>query len=237
MGSEALREYRKWYAKLLRFYPKSHRERFGEAMEQTFNDLCRARVRSKKSLLGFALGTFFETGAAITKENAIMLMKSFINRGSTIFLRAVIILIAIAALAVCVFPLPRGVAYEAAKEPDTAWQIYVFLVGAYIQAALFFFALYQAFKLLSHIDGNKAFSELSVRALRRVKHSALTIGLVMVAGLVWLRVLSAGTGEDSAGPTMLGLIGTLASSVVAAVAGILQTQVQQVINIKKEGPL
>jgi hypothetical protein len=238
MASEApIRRYRNWYAKLLRFYPKSYRERFGEAMEQTFNDLCHERVNEEKSLLGFAVWSFFETGAAIIKENAVMLMKGFINRGSTIFLRVVIALIAIAALAVCIFPLPRGVAYEAAKGPDTAWQIYVFLVGAYIQAALFFFALYQAFKLLSYIDRNKAFSELSVRALRHVKHSALIIGLMMVAGLVWLGVLSAGTGEDSAGPTMLGLIGTLASSVVAAVAGVLQTQVQKVIDIKKEGPL
>jgi len=158
------------------------------------------------------------------------------NRVSTIFLRLVISLIAIAALAVCVFRLPRMIAQEAAKTPDTAWQIYIFLVGAYIQAALFLFALYQAFKLLSYIDRNKAFSELSVRALRHVKHSALIIGLVMVAGLVWLRVLSAGTGEDPAGPTMLGLIGTLVSSVVAAVAAVLQTQVQKVIDIKKEGP-
>ena len=157
------------------------------------------------------------------------------NRGSTIFLRLVISLIAIAALAVCVFPLPRMISQEAAKTPDTAWQIYLFLIGAYIQAALFLFALYQAFKLLNYIDGNKAFSELSVRALRHIKHSALTIGLLMVTGIVWLMVLSAGTGEDSAGPVMMGLIGTFASSVVAAVAAVLQTQVQKVIDTKKEG--
>ena len=164
-------------------------------------------------------------------------MRRIMNRYPTIFLRIVISLIAIVALAVCVFPLPRGVAYEAAKSPGTGWEIYVFLVGAYIQAALLFFGLYQAFKLLSYIDGNRAFSELSVRALRHVKHSALTIGSVMVAGIGWVRFLSAGTGEDPAGPTMLGLIGTLASSVVAAVAAVLQTQVQKVIDIKKGEPL
>src|SRR6187431_1355596 len=59
------------------------------------------------------------------------------NRGPTIFLRVVISLIAIAAPAVCIFPLPRMIAKEAAKTPDTAWQIYLFLVGAYLQAALF----------------------------------------------------------------------------------------------------
>jgi len=203
-------------------------------MEQTFNDLCHERVKAGRGLFSLALWAFVETLAAIIRENAIIVMRCIMNRVSTIFLRLVISLIAIAALAVCIFPLPRGVAYEAAKGPDTAWQIYVFLVGAYIQAALFFFALYQALKLLSYIDGNKTFSELSVRALRHIKHSALTIGLLMVAGLAWLGGLSAGTGEDSAGPTMLGLIGTLASSVVAAVAAVLQTQVQKVIDTKKE---
>ena len=159
------------------------------------------------------------------------------NRAPTIFLRLVISLIAIGALAVCAFPLPRMLSQEAAKTPDTAWQIYLFLVGAYIQAALFLFALYQAFKLLNYIDGNKAFSELSVRALRHIKHSALTIGLLMVTGIVWVMVLSAGTGDDAAGPVMLGLIGTFASSVVAAAAAVLQTQVQKAIDIKSERPL
>ena len=159
------------------------------------------------------------------------------NRGSTIFLRLVISLIAIAALAVCVFPLPRMIAKEAAKTPDTAWQIYLFLVGAYIQAALFLFALYQAFKLLTYIDGNKTFSELSIRALRQIKYSAITISILAVTGIAAVMVISAGTGEDSAGPVMMGLIMTFASSVVAAVAAVLQTQVQKAIDIKKEGPL
>src|SRR5262245_6912440 len=97
---------------------------------------------------------------------------SIMNRAPTIFLRLVISLIAIAAVAVCAFPLRQMLSQEAAKTPDTAWQIYIFLVGAYFQAALFLFALYQAFKLLNYIDGNKALSELSVRALRRIKHSA-----------------------------------------------------------------
>jgi hypothetical protein len=155
------------------------------------------------------------------------------NRVPTLFLRLAICLIAIAVLAVCVFPLRRMIAQEAAKTPDTAWQIHLFLVGAYIQAALFFFALFQAFKLLNHIDGDKAFSELSVRALRHIKRAAVAMGLLMVAGLMWLGILSAGTGEDSAGPAMIGFIGTFASSVVAAVAAVLQTQVQKAIDTTK----
>lgn len=148
-------------------------------------------------------------------------------RGATVFLRLVIVLIAIATLAVCAFPLRRMLVQEAAKTPDTAWQIYVFLFGAYLQATVFLFALYQGFKLLGFFGGNAPFSELSVSALRNIKWSAVTIGLLMGAGLGWLMYLSAGTGEDSAGPAMLGFIGAFASGVVAAAAMVLQTLVQK----------
>jgi hypothetical protein len=236
MASEHfLQRCRTWYAKLLRFYPKPYRDRFGQGMEQTFNDLCREREKAERGLFSFAFWTFFETSAAIIRENAIVIMRCFMNRASTLFLRLVISLIGIAALAVCVFRLPRMIAQEAAKTPETAWQIYLFLVGAYIQAALSLFALYQAFKLLSYADGNQAFSELSVRALRHIKHSAVSIGLLMVAGVVWVMVLSAGSGDDSAGPVMIGFIGTFASSVVAAAAAVLQQLVQKAIDTKKEG--
>jgi Protein of unknown function (DUF2975) len=229
------RRYRNCYAKLLHLYPKAYRERFGESMEQTFNDLCHERIKAGKGLFRLALWVFVETFAAIIRENATIGMRYIMNRVSTIFLRLVISLIAIAALAVCIFRLPRMIAQEAAKTPETAWQIYVFLVGAYIQAALFLVALYQAFKLLSYIDENKAFSEQSVRALRHIKHSAITIGLLMVVGIVWVKVLSAGTGDDPAGPIMIGFIGTFASSAVAAATAVLQTQVQKAMHPKKEG--
>jgi hypothetical protein len=61
------------------------------------------------------------------------------------------------------------------------------------------------------------------------------IGFMMLVGIAWVMVLSAGTGDDSAGPVMIGFIGTFASSVVAAVALVLQTQVQRAIDTKK-GP-
>jgi hypothetical protein len=229
------RRYRNWYSKLLRLYPQAYRDRFALGMEQTFNDLCRERVKAGRGLFRLALWVFLETLASIVRENATIVMRRMMNRGSTIFLRLVISLIAVAALAVCIFPLPRMIAKEAAKTPDTAWQIYLFLAGAYLQAVLFLFALFQAFKLLSYIDGNKTFSESSVKALRHIKHSAIGIGVLMVIGVVWVLVLSAGTGEDSAGPVMMGFMGTFASSVVAAVMAVLQTQVQKAIDTKREG--
>ncbi len=155
------------------------------------------------------------------------------NRGATIFLRLVISLIAIAAVAVCGLPLPRMIVREAAKTPETAWQIYLFLVSAYTQASLFLFALYQGFKLLGYIDRDQAISEKSVSAFRRIKHAAMTIGFLMLAGIAWVKFLSAGTGEDSAGPVMIGLVGAFAASVVAAVATVMDVELQKAVDASK----
>jgi hypothetical protein len=68
------RQYRNWYAKLLRLYSKPYRERFGEGMEQIFNDLCRERKEAGKGLFAFALWAFVETSAAISSERRTFIM-------------------------------------------------------------------------------------------------------------------------------------------------------------------
>src|SRR5690349_7453767 len=71
MASEPfMRRYQNCYARLLRLDPGPYRERFGDSMEQTFNDLCRERVKAERGLFGFALWIFAETSAAIIRENA-----------------------------------------------------------------------------------------------------------------------------------------------------------------------
>ena len=157
------------------------------------------------------------------------------KRGSTTFLKIVIFLVAIAALGVCFIGLPRMVGQEAAKQrPGTAYLPYLFLVCSYVLSVPFFVGLYQAFKLLNYIDGNKAFSELSAGALRYLKYCALTISALMVAGIAALIALSRGKGEDIAGIVAVGLLITFASSVVAIVAAVFQKRVRKAINIKSE---
>ena len=69
MTSEPLERYRNWYATLLRLYPKPYRERFGEGMEQTFNDLLHERRNAGHGLSLFVLWMFAETLAGILREN------------------------------------------------------------------------------------------------------------------------------------------------------------------------
>jgi hypothetical protein len=94
---------------------------------------CRERRDAGAGLFIFVLWTFFEASAAIISENATMIVRCSMERVSTIFLRLVISLFAIGVLALCIFKFPRMISEEAAKTPDTAWQIYLFLVGAYLQ--------------------------------------------------------------------------------------------------------
>lgn len=75
-SDRAIRRYRRWYARLLRLYPRPFRERFAEPMAQTFTDLCRERTDANQGLLGFALGTFAETTAQILRENMTQLMQT-----------------------------------------------------------------------------------------------------------------------------------------------------------------
>jgi hypothetical protein len=157
------------------------------------------------------------------------------QRDSTIFLKIVISLIAIAALAVCIFGLPGIIGQEAAKQrPGTAYLLYLFLVYVCLLSIPFFVGLYQGFKLLSHMDGNKAFSELSAGALRQIKYSAVTISALMVAGIAALMALSRGKGEDITGIVAPGLLITFLSSVVATVAAVFQKRVQQAIDLRSE---
>ena len=75
-SDRSIRRYRRWYARLLRLYPGPFQDRFGEPMAQTFTDLCREQADANRSLLGFALGTFAETSAAILRENMTQLMQT-----------------------------------------------------------------------------------------------------------------------------------------------------------------
>ncbi len=81
----AIARYRKLYAILLRLYSKPYRDRFGEGMEQTFNDLCRERKEADEGLFAFALWAFAETFAGIMRERITMIMMQNITKRLTVW--------------------------------------------------------------------------------------------------------------------------------------------------------
>lgn len=147
------------------------------------------------------------------------------KRCSTIFLKLVVILIGIPVLAMCIFYLPGFVNYLH----------FSILIGVYATAIAFFFALYQALKLLSYIDKNKAFSELSVNALKYIKYCAITISIIYAVLAPLLFPIA--DADDAPGLLGIPLIITFASSVVAVFAAVLQRLLQDAIDIKTDNDL
>ncbi len=88
------------------------------------------------------------------------------KRGSTLFLKIAVILIGIPILALCIFVVPEIADYAKELYPDLAYLPYYVLIIMYGAAIPFYFALFQALKLLSYIDKNEAFSTVSVGALK-----------------------------------------------------------------------
>ncbi len=85
----------------------------------------------------------------------------------TLFLKAALFFIGIPVLALCIFALPVMVKWGLESNSEWSWVLYGIVILMYGSAVPFYFALFQAFKLLQYIDGNKAFSELSVMALKK----------------------------------------------------------------------
>jgi len=147
------------------------------------------------------------------------------KRCSTIFLKIAVILIGIPVLALCIFWLPGFANYLP----------YPVLIGVYATAITFFFALYQALKLLSYIDKNKAFSELSVKALKYIKYCAITISILYAVLIPFLFPIA--DADDAPGLVGFPIIIVFASIVIAVFAAVLQRLLQDAIDIKSENDL
>jgi hypothetical protein len=155
------------------------------------------------------------------------------KHGSTLFLKIAVFLIGTPVLALCIFGLPWLA--NNPVNPDYAHALYPILIGMYVSAIPFYIALYQAFKLLSYIDKNQAFSELSVKALKNIKFCAMTISGLYVVILPFVYLVA--ELDDAPGLIIIGMVPIFASMVIAVFAAVLQRLLQEAIDIKSENDL
>jgi hypothetical protein len=155
------------------------------------------------------------------------------KKGSTLFLKLVLCLIAIVVLAGMIrFPQTEG---RAAHLDVISIYSDPFILYIYIASIPFFVGLYQAFKLLNLIDANKAFSQGAVNTLKNMKFASLSlIGFITLAE-VYIRFFV--HGDDPAGPMALGIYMALAFGVIATAAGVFQKLFQNAVDIKSENDL
>lgn len=157
-----------------------------------------------------------------------------LKKSSTLFLKIVLILIAVAVLAGLIyFPQTEG---RAANLDLINIYANPFIIYVYIGSIPFFFGLYQAFKLLNLIDESKAFSQSAVNTLRNMKFASLVLIGFIILALVYTRFTATGD-DDPAGPTAIGIMVSFAVAVIATAAGVFQKLFQNAVDIKSENDL
>lgn len=157
------------------------------------------------------------------------------KKGSTIFLKIALIVLGLMALGFCII-LFFGLEGEGIRNvPYTERILTPFVLMTYLSAIPFYIAIFQSWKLLTYIDHSNAFSELSAKALKNIKHCALTVSVILIATLPdFVRMAEV---EDAPGVVIIGLIFVGASLTVAVFAAVLEKLVFSAIAIKSENDL
>ena len=156
-----------------------------------------------------------------------LLMKS----SSALFLQVAIVLIGIGVLALMLWE-PH---IEGRNAHAATFEIYFkdpFLAYVYVGSTPFFIALYRAFGLFGHVRKNGAFSQVSVDALRAIKHCAIAIIGFVAVGVVF--VITFGDKDDRPAGVFMSFLVTFASSVIAIAAAMFARTLQNALR-RSEG--
>ncbi len=155
------------------------------------------------------------------------------DRGASVFLRVVLVLIGLGALAFLLWE-PH---LEGRNQSATLFAIYFkdpFLAYAYVGSIPFFMGLYQGFKVLGYAGRDQQFSPAAVRARRTIKFCAIALVGFVLGGLGFILMH---VDEDRAGGVVMGVAITFASIVVATAMAILERAAQKAVDLKSESDL
>lgn len=154
-------------------------------------------------------------------------MKRFL----TIILRCGVLAAGIAALAIC-GGLTWWIISGWASNPNHHVIMTVLLAGLYLGVIPFFIALYQAMKLLGYIDTNRAFSEISIKALKVITRCTgaifITCSLVGLPFFYYWAEL-----DDAPGLVLIGLAISGIAFIVTVCASLLKILLQEALDANK----
>ena len=158
------------------------------------------------------------------------------KRSSTVYLQIVVVLLGcLAATLLLIAPTKEG-----ANAHRTLFQIYFtdpFIAYIYIGSIAFFIALYKAFRLLGYVRRSEVFSHQSVKALRTIKHCAMTLIVFLLGAEAFIFVVQRSKSDDIAGGVMMGLILIFISAVVTTAAAVFEKTLQSAVDLKSENDL
>src|ERR1043165_8723563 len=153
--------------------------------------------------------------------------------GATVFLRALLILVAVVALGLLLVE-PH---FEGRNAHATTFEIYFhdpFLAYAYVASIPFFVGLYHGFKVLGYAGRNKEFSPSAVRSVRIIRYCALALIAFVAGAEIYIASIES---DDRAGGVFIGVLIAFASIVVATAMTVLERSLQKAADLKPEKAL
>lgn len=160
------------------------------------------------------------------------------KKGSTLLLKAAVILmgVPVAALAIILFLQIGTIAIaEALSGATLGYVILGILMMMYVSMIPYYAALVQTYKLLTYIDLNQAFSNLSVAALKKIKRYAF-----MIAGIYFIMsplVFVVAQWDDAPGLVIVGMMPVFAAFTIGIFSAVLQRLLKEAIEMKLENEL
>lgn len=155
--------------------------------------------------------------------------QTIIQRGPTLILKVTLLLISLAALAFC------GFMVYLLFESDDIGAFKPVLLGVLLTSIPFFFGTFEGFKLLGYIDANNAFSDSSIRALKKIKIYAIVVSSFYVLLMPYIYYIA--ERDDAPGGILMGMVLVAAPAVVAVIAATLQQLLRNAIDLKSENDL
>ena len=193
----SIRRYRHWYAILLRLYSKPYYERFGEGMEQTFNDLLRERREAGDGLFGFVLLMFVETTAGIIRERITFMIMQNITKRLSVW--------AIVVAALLLIPLVLTLLGSGVNGEGFHWTLIDFVVMGGL-----LFGVGLAYELVAR------------RSEKTVYRAAFAVGIVTAFFLAWVNGAVGIIGNENQ-PANLLYVGVIAVGIIGAIIARLQS--------------
>lgn len=158
------------------------------------------------------------------------------EKGSTVFLRVAIVVLALIVLGLCALILPEVSGSWQPLLRDIEATRYPILFCLTFAALSFWTALFQGWKLLNYIDKNKAFSNASVQALKTMQLCSFLISGLFVA--CWPVMFFLAQLDDAPGVIIIyGIIFVGAPLVFGIALGVFQRLLKSAINFKTENEL
>lgn len=138
-------------------------------------------------------------------------------------------------IALCVFALPSMWIHIPDEYPDITYVFYCIVSALYIVSIPFFIAVYKALQLLKYIDKKRAFSLLSVKALKHIAYCGTFISVIFAALLpffyIWAQY------EDAPGLIIINMALSGAALTVSVFAAVVGQLLREAIAIKAENDL